>query len=150
MSNIQDSNMQVTEERIRQYPRNVLEHGAGIVGTSVMQDPNLHVIAKTIYSYLCAYGDTDCLPRDQICYDLNINKNTYAKYMKQLVDCGYITRIKHGTRITIFTETSTRSILRCRFPCRNWEHSKGVREELAPAARLGKEIIYEPRKAVIV
>ena len=118
MSNIQVSDMRVTEERIRQYPRNVLEHGAGIVGTSVMQDPNLHVIAKTIYSYLCAYGDTDCLPRDQICYDLNINKNTYAKYMKQLVDCGYITRIKHGTRVTIFTETSTRSILRCRVSCR--------------------------------
>jgi hypothetical protein len=94
MSNIQTANMQVAEERIRQYPRNVLEHGAGIVGTSVMQDPNLHVIAKTIYSYLCAYGDTDCLPRDQICYDLNINKNTYAKYMRQLVDCGYITRIQ--------------------------------------------------------
>ena len=32
----------------------------------------------------------------------------------------------------------------------NWEHSKGVHEELALAARLGKEIIYEPREAVIV
>ena len=32
----------------------------------------------------------------------------------------------------------------------NWEHSKGVREELALAAQLGKEIIYEPREAVIV
>jgi len=32
----------------------------------------------------------------------------------------------------------------------NWEHSKGVREELAPAARRGEESIYEPRKAVIV
>ena len=32
----------------------------------------------------------------------------------------------------------------------NWEHSKGVREELVLAARLGKEIIYEPREAVIV
>ena len=29
----------------------------------------------------------------------------------------------------------------------NWEHSKGVREELALAAQLGKEIIYEPREA---
>jgi len=28
----------------------------------------------------------------------------------------------------------------------NWEHSKGVREELALAAQLGKEIIYEPRE----
>lgn len=86
MSNKQASNMQVTEDRIRQYPRNVFEHGAGVVSTSVMQDPELHLIAKTIYSYLCAYGDTDCLSRDQICYDLNINKNTYAKYMKQLVN----------------------------------------------------------------
>lgn len=32
----------------------------------------------------------------------------------------------------------------------NWEHSKGVREELVLAESLGKEIIYEPRKAVIV
>ena len=32
----------------------------------------------------------------------------------------------------------------------NWEHSKGVREELALAAQLGKEIIYEPREAVVV
>ena len=31
----------------------------------------------------------------------------------------------------------------------NWEHSKGVREELALAAHLGKETIYEPREAVI-
>ena len=32
----------------------------------------------------------------------------------------------------------------------NWEHSRGVKEELDLAARLGKEIIYEPREAVIV
>ena len=32
----------------------------------------------------------------------------------------------------------------------NWEHSRGVKEELALAERLGKEIIYEPREVVIV
>ena len=32
----------------------------------------------------------------------------------------------------------------------NWEHSRGVKEELDLAARLGKEVIYEPRKEVIV
>ena len=32
----------------------------------------------------------------------------------------------------------------------NWEQSQGVREEIALAESLGKEIIYEPRKAVIV
>ena len=33
---------------------------------------------------------------------------------------------------------------------KNWEYSRGVKEELALAERLGKEIIYEPREAVIV
>ena len=32
----------------------------------------------------------------------------------------------------------------------NWEHSRGVKEELALAESLGKEIIYEPREVVIV
>ena len=32
----------------------------------------------------------------------------------------------------------------------NWEHSRGVKEELNLAAHLGKEIIYEPRDAIIV
>ena len=32
----------------------------------------------------------------------------------------------------------------------NWEHSRGVKEEINLAAHLGKEIIYEPRDAIIV
>ena len=32
----------------------------------------------------------------------------------------------------------------------NWEQSRGVKEELNLAAHLGKEIIYEPRDAIIV
>ena len=32
----------------------------------------------------------------------------------------------------------------------NWEHSRGVKEEPNLAAHLGKEIIYEPRDAIIV
>ena len=32
----------------------------------------------------------------------------------------------------------------------NWEHSRGVKEELALAESLGKEIIYEQREVVIV
>jgi len=33
---------------------------------------------------------------------------------------------------------------------RNWEHSRGIKEELALAAELGKEIIYELREVCIV
>lgn len=85
---------QAPEEHIRQYPKSILERGYGMVGKYVMQDRELHVIAKAIYSYVCTFGNGAFPGRDKICYDLQINKNTYAKYMKQLVDYGYITVIQ--------------------------------------------------------
>ena len=96
MSSLQASDMTMPEEHthIRQDCSNIFCCGYGKVGTYVMEDPDLHLIAKAIYAYLCAYGDTNFLGREQICYDLKINKNTYAKYMKQLVDSGYITVIQ--------------------------------------------------------
>jgi len=47
----------------------------------------------------------------------------------------------------------TKAMVRCAnviYVLQNWENSRGVREELALADRLGKEIIYEPREVVIV
>ena len=85
---------QAPEEHIRQYPKSILARGYGMVGKYVMQDRELHVIAKAIYSYVCTFGNGAFPGRDKICYDLQINKNTYAKYMKQLVDYGYITVIQ--------------------------------------------------------
>lgn len=85
---------QAPEEHIRQYPKSILDRGYGMVGKYVMQDRELHVIAKAIYSYVCTFGNGAFPGRDKICYDLQINKNTYAKYMKQLVDYGYITVIQ--------------------------------------------------------
>ena len=85
---------QAPEEHIRQYPKSILDRGYGMVGKYVMQDRELHVIAKAIYSYVCTFGNCAFPGRDKICYDLQINKNTYAKYMKQLVDYGYITVIQ--------------------------------------------------------
>lgn len=85
---------QAPEENIRQYPKSILDRGYGMVGKYVMQDRELHVIAKAIYSYVCTFGNGAFPGRDKICYDLQINKNTYAKYMKQLVDYGYITVIQ--------------------------------------------------------
>lgn len=85
---------QAPEEHIRQYPKSILECGYGMVGKYVMQDRELHVIAKAIYSYVCTFGSGAFPGRDKICYDLQINKNTYTKYMKQLVDYGYITVIQ--------------------------------------------------------
>lgn len=79
MSSLQASDMTMPEEHthIRQDCSNIFCCGYGKVGTYVMEDPDLHLIAKAIYAYLCAYGDTNFLGREQICYDLKINKNTY-------------------------------------------------------------------------
>jgi len=85
---------QAPEEHIRQYPKSILDRGYGMVGKYVMQDRELHVIAKAIYSYVCTFGNGAFPGRDKICYDLQVNKNTYTKYMKQLVDYGYITVIQ--------------------------------------------------------
>ena len=94
MSNIQAPHKLEIEEQIRQYPESILEHGYGMVGKYVMQDRALNVIAKAIYSYVCTFGNGAFPGRDKICYDLQINKSTYAKYIKQLVDYGYITIVQ--------------------------------------------------------
>ena len=94
MSNIQVFHKSEIEEHIRQYPESILERGYGMVGKYVMQDRTLNVIAKAIYSYVCTFGNGAFPGRDRICDDLQINKSTYAKYMKQLVDYGYITIVQ--------------------------------------------------------
>jgi len=51
--------------------------GYGIIPKLVMQDRNLNVIAKAIYSYLCSFsgaGETCSPTRSKICYDLQMSK----------------------------------------------------------------------------
>lgn len=67
--------------------------GYGTIAKLAMQDKRLHVYAKAIYAYFCSFtggGDT-CFPsRDKICFDLGIAKTSYQKYLRQLVQNGYI------------------------------------------------------------
>ena len=67
--------------------------GYGIIPKFVMTDPDLSLSAKGIYAFLCCYasGDNTCFPgRDLICTYLDINKDTYYKRRKELLDFGYI------------------------------------------------------------
>lgn len=72
--------------------------GYGTVPKLVMQDRNLSVISKAIYAYFCSYtgaGNT-CFPSyKKICYDLNVARNTFVKYLKPLVKANYI-KIEHS------------------------------------------------------
>lgn len=72
----------------------IFEDGYGIIAKKVMKDKSLHIIAKSIYSYICSYSGKgkDAFPSQSlICNDLDISKDTLAKYVKQLKESGYIT-----------------------------------------------------------
>jgi hypothetical protein len=77
-------------DQLKQYPDSVLEKGFGVVGKIVMQDRRLSVTSKAIYSYICTFGNVAFPGRDKICYDLQINKGTYSKHLKDLVIYGYL------------------------------------------------------------
>lgn len=65
----------------------------GLVHKNVMKDNTLSIHAKAIYSYLCVYAGSTCRSfpsRDLITHELNISKDTFTKYMKELKDSKYI------------------------------------------------------------
>mgnify|MGYP000117607350 CR=1 FL=1 len=71
----------------------IFADGYGIIPKMVMQDPELHIEAKAIYAYLCSFagqGDTAFPSVKKMCRDLGISKDRYYKYIKELVDRGYI------------------------------------------------------------
>lgn len=71
----------------------IFKRGFGSIPKYAMLDPNLSITAKAIYAYFCACagsGSTTFPGRDTIVFHLNINKDTYHKYSKELRENGYI------------------------------------------------------------
>lgn len=88
--------------------------GYGTISKIAMQDRNLHITAKAIYAYFNSFsgGGDSCFPtRAKICYDLGISNDTFGKYLKQLVNNGYIEveQVKENGRFShnIYTICST-------------------------------------------
>lgn len=79
--------------------------GFGTIPKLVMQDRSLSLGAKAVYAYFCSFtgaGDS-CFPsRERICYDLDLNKDTFTKYRNELVTRGYIKieQIKDGVKFS--------------------------------------------------
>ena len=81
----------MAEDRI--YGFKINKDGYGIVPKSVMQDKDLNIAAKAVYAYFCSYTGTGdcCFPtRKKICFDLGISNDSLSKYIRQLVDNGYL------------------------------------------------------------
>lgn len=88
--------------------------GFGIIPKLIMQDRAIHATAKCLYAYFCSFtgaGNT-CFPtRKKICFDLCISIDTFGKYLKQLIEHGYIKceQIKENGRFShnVYTICST-------------------------------------------
>lgn len=101
--------------------------GYGTIPKAAMIDKNLNIYAKALYAYFCSYtggGDT-CFPsRKKICYDLGVSIDTFGKYLKQLVENGYIKveQIKENGRFShnVYTLCDTIS------PCPKKTDTDGV------------------------
>lgn len=88
--------------------------GYGIIPKLIMQDRTIHATAKCIYAYFCSFAGAGslCFPtRSKICYDLCISIDTYGKYLRQLIEHGYIKceQIKENGRFShnVYTLCST-------------------------------------------
>ncbi len=75
----------------------ILEKGYGISPKLTMTDTSLSIEAKAIYAYLSSFcgNGTSAFPSiDIITHHLNISKNRFYKYRKELIDKGYIKVIR--------------------------------------------------------
>lgn len=85
---------QNSETKPTMYSGTVYALGYGSVPRLVMQDLDLSVKAKGLYAYFCAYAgpDSESFPsRLQILTELNIGKNSYNDYRRELEEKKYIT-----------------------------------------------------------
>ena len=90
----------------------IYKRGYGIISKLVMEDPNLSIESKAIYSYLCSYtgGSDNCYPSVSLqCSHLKITKNRYFKHRKLLEDNGYIKIIKNRELVE-FTDGTQKEI----------------------------------------
>ena len=81
--------------------KQILDEGFGIIPHLVMEDKDLSVEAKTIYSYMCSNADSDrkaSMTVNTIVDDLNISSQRFFRHRKELVNRGYITIEKRRIR----------------------------------------------------
>jgi len=83
-------------ETVVQMRGTVYENGYGLIAKKVMRDRRLSIKAKAVYSYLCSFAGSS---EDRIAFpgvktmldDLQISKDSFYKYRKELETLGYIT-----------------------------------------------------------
>ena len=102
------------EEQNEVKLQGVMAKGYGTIPKVVMQDEDLSIEAKAIYSYIASYagaGQTAFPSVSITTKHLGISKNRYYKHRKYLEDKGYISierlRTENGFSKNIYTLNST-------------------------------------------
>jgi len=65
------------------------------VKANVLRDPNLSMIAKSVYSLLCIYSDDDgkCHPPTTLLSEyLNVSGRTVVRAVEELIDKNYVVK----------------------------------------------------------
>jgi len=85
------------QERLVTENINIDSQGYGVIARLVMKDRRLGIGAKALYAYICSHtgaGDGVFPDRDVVCHDLGINKDTFQKYLRELVRFDYVRVVK--------------------------------------------------------
>lgn len=95
----------------------VYAQGFGMLAQKVMLDKELPLQSKAIYAYLASYaGSGKIYPkRSTILRDLNMNKDTYYKYLNRLVEKSYISisKAKGFLNKNVYTICSNPNAIGC-------------------------------------
>ena len=80
----------------------------GRIYQNAMRNPDLPVISKAIYAYLCSFANENgvCYPLvDTILKELNINRNTFYKHCNNLKRYGYLQTTQVRTSGGVYERT---------------------------------------------
>lgn len=95
----------------------VYAQGFGMLAQKVMLEKELPLQSKAIYAYLASYaGSGKIYPkRSTILRDLNMNKDTYYKYLNKLVEKSYISisKAKGFLNKNVYTICSNPNAIGC-------------------------------------
>ncbi|WP_052085719.1 helix-turn-helix domain-containing protein [Clostridium sp. HMP27] len=81
------------EDKLIQFKGTIYENGYGLIAKKIMKDSSLTLSSKAIYAYLCSYAgnESSAFPSVKLIkHELGISKDTFYKYIKELIDKGYI------------------------------------------------------------
>lgn len=85
-----------------------LSAGFGQCSNQVLRNPDLSLIDKGLYSYLCSYANSRtnelCVPVEKMAAENNVTASTIKRSLRRLENQGVIRRKSQGAGLSWITE----------------------------------------------